>query len=102
MDVPRERWAATAWVQEVLEAYVCDQSSVASKFLRQAERWQVDKLDVTVSGALFVLEAKELWVKLPDNLQSRRAGIIKTWRALKGDASKSRRPMGGCTPTDAG
>ena len=42
MDVPRERtkaalWAAAAWVQEVLEAYVCDQSSMASKFLRQAE-----------------------------------------------------------------
>ena len=94
------RWKATVWVQEVLEAFVLGQGQEMTRLFKQAERMQLDRDDVAVTGVRVVLDAPEIWKALPEGLQKRRDELSASWRKLRNGDSRARHPLGGCRPSE--
>ncbi|CAE7038795.1 unnamed protein product [Symbiodinium natans] len=93
---------ASQWVQEILRAFAVRDMQAVTHALQAAESLKLDKEDLLISGALFVLSTPEVWAGLSDCLHQRRLQLVKRWRAIPGSVSQARHrhPMAGLRPDD--
>ena len=76
------------------------QGQEMTRLFKQAERMQLDRDDVAVTGVRVVLDAPEIWKALPEGLQKRRDELSASWRKLRNGDSRARHPLGGCRPSE--
>ena len=91
---------ASSWVQLTLEAYVLKDVKALACQLQRAEHLQVDKSDLALSGAFFVLQADDIWQALPSALE-RRQHVAKRWKRQPNEPDcclKARHPLAGLKP----
>ena len=69
---------ASSWVQLTLEAYVLKNVKALACQLQRAEHLQVDKSDLALSGAYFVLQADDIWQALHPRAETARGQKMET------------------------
>ena len=91
---------ASQWVWRVLELYTMADHKALSCMLRAAEGLNLEKEDVLISGAEFILGARDIWAFQSEAFHARCELLLQKWRLLPGRAAKPRHPMGGLKPKD--
>lgn len=75
-------WLAQNWVHETVRAFTRRFGDQLARQLRTAEALQVSALILHRSGAGVVLQSEEVWQMLPREWEARRLVLLKKWRDI--------------------
>ncbi|CAE7673108.1 YRB2 [Symbiodinium necroappetens] len=75
-------WLAQNWVHETVRAFTRRFGDQLARQLRTAEALQVSALILHRSGAGVVLQSEEVWQMLPREWEARRLVLLKKWRNI--------------------